>query len=87
MALAVVMDPFSQLVVGWAATPTIHRELVLNTTLKAVRLGVEKSQRGELIQQGAIERYLRGRIPRLQAVAMRSCVIDPRLLVVRFDKE
>ena len=28
--LAVVMDLFSRMIVGWAAAPTIHRELVLN---------------------------------------------------------
>ena len=27
--VAVVMDLFSRLIVGWAARPTIHRELVL----------------------------------------------------------
>ena len=35
--LAVVMDLFSRKIVGWAATPTIHRELVLNALLMAVR--------------------------------------------------
>jgi len=35
--LAVVMDLFSGMIVGWAAGPTIHRELVLNAVLKAVR--------------------------------------------------
>src|SRR5689334_3535530 len=35
--LAVVMDLFSRLIVGWAAGPTIHRELVLNAVLMAVR--------------------------------------------------
>jgi putative transposase len=35
--LAVVMDLFSRLIVGWAAEPTIHRELVLNAVLMAVR--------------------------------------------------
>jgi putative transposase len=34
--LAVVMDVFSRLIVGWAAQPTIHRELVLNAVLMAV---------------------------------------------------
>jgi transposase InsO family protein len=33
--LAVVMDLFSRLIVGWAAQPTIHRELVLNAVLMA----------------------------------------------------
>lgn len=35
--LAVVMDLFSRLIVGWAAAPTIHRELVLDAVLMAVR--------------------------------------------------
>jgi putative transposase len=44
--LAVVMDLFSRLIVGWAATPTIHREVVLNATLMAVR---RRRPRGTLI--------------------------------------
>lgn len=36
--LAVVMDLFSRKVVGWAARPTIHRELVLEALASAVRL-------------------------------------------------
>lgn len=35
--LAVVMDLFSCKIVGWAAKPTIHRELVLEALTKAVR--------------------------------------------------
>lgn len=35
--LAVVMDLFSRLIVGRAAQPTIHRELVLNAVLTAIR--------------------------------------------------
>lgn len=35
--LAVVVDLFSRKVVGWAVKPTIHRELVLEAVLKAVR--------------------------------------------------
>lgn len=35
--LAVVIDLFSTKVVGWATAPTIHRELVLNAVLLAVR--------------------------------------------------
>jgi putative transposase len=35
--LAVVMDLFSRRIVGWAAGPTIHRELVLDAVLMAVR--------------------------------------------------
>jgi len=35
--LAVVMDLFSRKIVGWATKPTIHRELVLEAIMKAVR--------------------------------------------------
>jgi putative transposase len=35
--LAVVMDLFSRRIVGWSARPTIHRELVLDAVLMAVR--------------------------------------------------
>jgi Transposase and inactivated derivatives len=35
--LAVVMDLFSRKIVGWAVKPTIHRELVLEALMKAVR--------------------------------------------------
>jgi putative transposase len=35
--LAVVLDLFSRKIVGWAAGPTIHRELVLDAVLIAVR--------------------------------------------------
>lgn len=35
--LAVVLDLFSRKIVGWAARPTIHRELVLDAVLMAVR--------------------------------------------------
>ena len=35
--LAVVMDLFSRKIVGWSTCPTIHRELVLDAVLKAVR--------------------------------------------------
>jgi putative transposase len=44
--LAVVMDLFSRMIVGWAAMPTIHRELVLNAVLMAVR---RRQPRGALI--------------------------------------
>jgi len=40
------MDLFSRLIVGWAAQPTIHRELVLNALLMAVR---RRRPRGTLI--------------------------------------
>lgn len=35
--LAVVLDLFSRKIVGWAAKPTIHRELILEAVSKAVR--------------------------------------------------
>jgi len=35
--LAVVMDLFSRKIVGWSARPSIHRELVLDAVLMAVR--------------------------------------------------
>ena len=35
--LAVVIDLFSRKIVGWAAKPTIHRELVLEALMKAIR--------------------------------------------------
>ena len=35
--LAVVMDLFSRKIVGWSAGPTIHRDLVLDAVLMAVR--------------------------------------------------
>jgi putative transposase len=44
--LAVVMDLFSRKVVGWSARPTIHRELVLDAVLMAVRA---RRPRGTLI--------------------------------------
>lgn len=44
--LAVVMDLFSRKLVGWAARPTIHRELVLDAVLMAVRA---RRRRGTLI--------------------------------------
>jgi len=44
--LAVVLDLFSRKIVGWATAPTIHRELVLNAVLLAVR---NRRPRGTLI--------------------------------------
>jgi putative transposase len=35
--LAVVMDLFSRKIVGWATRPTIHRELVLDAVMMAVK--------------------------------------------------
>jgi putative transposase len=40
------MDLFSRMIMGWAARPTIHRELVLNAVLMAVR---RRRPRGTLI--------------------------------------
>jgi putative transposase len=44
--LAVIMELFSRKIVGWAARPTIHRELVLDAVLMAVRA---RRPRGTLI--------------------------------------
>jgi putative transposase len=52
--LAVVMDLFSRKTVGWAAGPTIHRELVLNAVLTAVR---RRRPRGTLIHSDQGTQY------------------------------
>src|SRR6266568_3716334 len=52
--LAVVMDLFSRLIVGWSAGPTIHRELVLNAVLSAVR---RRRPRGTLIHSDQGTQY------------------------------
>ena len=52
--LAVVMDLFSRLIVGWAAGPTIHRELVLDAVLMAVR---RRRPRGTLIHSDQGTQY------------------------------
>jgi putative transposase len=44
--LAIVMDLFSRKIVGWATRPTIHRELVLNAVMMAVR---RRRPRGTII--------------------------------------
>ncbi len=44
--LAVVLDLFSPKIVGWSTGPTLHRELVLNAVLSAVR---HRRPRGTLI--------------------------------------
>jgi putative transposase len=44
--LAVVMDLFSRRIVGWSTSPTIHREVVLDAVLMAVR---RRRSRGTLI--------------------------------------
>jgi putative transposase len=57
--LAVVMDLFSRKIVGWSARPTIHRELVLDAVLMAVR---RRRARGTLIHsdQGTQTAQTRG---------------------------
>ena len=52
--LAVVMDLFSRMIVGWAAGPIIHRELVLNAVLMAVR---RRRPRGTLIHSDQGTQY------------------------------
>jgi len=53
--LAVVMDLFSRMIVGWAASPTIHRELVLNAVLMAVRR--RRRPRGTMIHSDQGTQY------------------------------
>jgi putative transposase len=52
--LAVIMDLFSRKIVGWAAGPTIHRELVLNAVLIAVR---RRRPRGTMIHSDQGTQY------------------------------
>lgn len=52
--LAVVLDLFSRKVVGWAAGPTVHRELVLNAVLSAAR---QRRPRGTLIHSDQGTQY------------------------------
>ena len=52
--LAVVLDLFSRKIVGWSAGPTIHRELVLNAVLMAVR---GRRPRGTLIHSDRGTQY------------------------------
>lgn len=52
--LAVVMDLFSRKIVGWSAGPTIHRELVPNALLMAVR---RRRPRGTLIHSDQGTQY------------------------------
>ncbi len=52
--LAVVMDLFSRRIVGWAARPTIRRELVLDAVLMAVRA---RRPRGTLIHSDQGTQY------------------------------
>lgn len=52
--LAVVLDLFSRRIVGWAARPTLHRELVLDAVLMAVR---RRRPRGTLIHSDQGSQY------------------------------
>jgi len=52
--LAVVMDLFSRKIVSWSARPTIHRELVLDALLMAVR---RRRPRGTLIHSDQGTQY------------------------------
>jgi putative transposase len=52
--LAVVLDLFSRKIVGWSAGPAIHRELVLNAVLMAVR---DRRPRGTLIHSDQGTQY------------------------------
>ena len=52
--LTVVMDLFSRKIVGWAAGPTIHRELVLDAVLMAVR---RRRPRGTMIHSDQGTQY------------------------------
>jgi putative transposase len=52
--LAVVMDLFSRRIVGWAVRPTLHRELVLDAVLMAVR---RRRPRGTLIHSDQGTQY------------------------------
>jgi len=52
--LAVVMDLFSRKIVGWSTSPTIHRELVLDAVLMAVR---RRRPRGTLIHSDQGSQY------------------------------
>ena len=52
--LAVIMDLFSRKIVGWSAGPTIHRELVRNAVLTAVR---RRRPRGTLIHSDQGTQY------------------------------
>lgn len=54
--LAVVMDLFSRKIVGWAARPTLHLDLVLEAVLMAVR---RRRPRGTLIHSDQGSRLLR----------------------------
>ena len=52
--LAVILDLFSRKIVGWSTRPTIHRELVLDAVLMAVR---RRRPRGTLIHSDQGTQY------------------------------
>ena len=52
--LAVVMDLFSRKIIGWSAGPSIHRELVLDAVLMAVR---RRRPRGTVIDSDQGTQY------------------------------
>ncbi len=52
--LAVVMDLFSRKIIGWATSSTIHREVVLDAVLMAVR---ERRPKGTLIHSDQGTQY------------------------------
>jgi putative transposase len=52
--LAVILDLFSRKIVGWSMRPTIHRELVLDAVLMAVR---RRRPRGTLIHSDQGTQY------------------------------
>lgn len=52
--LAIVMDLFSRKIVGWSARPSIHRELVLDAVLMAVR---QRQPRSTLIHSDQGTQY------------------------------
>ena len=52
--LAVIMDLFSRKIVGWATHPTIHRQLVLDAVLMAVR---SRRPRGTIIHSDQGSQY------------------------------
>jgi putative transposase len=52
--LAVILDLFSRKIIGWSTRPTIHRELVLDAVLMAVR---RRRPRGTLIHSDQGTQY------------------------------
>jgi Integrase core domain/HTH-like domain len=75
--LAVVMDLFSRMIVGWAVGPTIHREIVLNAVLVAVR---RRRPRGTLIHSDQGTQYgsdpARGSRRRIRQRRRARCLVN-----------